>query len=464
MSHESRTRTETVLATPTLLDAARVIIKGPAFNRTKTAGYDIKPGEKILLISKTTDDPAVTEALVTAMREIDATCDVLILDIPDRAMTAHDEFRGMMFNVPGIEQDPNFDRWWNKLKWVEEVAVDQHYNLLIQGEGGALPVLAEGVRYEGAPWYHRVTFPAAGYPWPLWDLINQKAWTPIWERGRGARVELTDPEGTSLQWTLFPEQWDADHYKRTGSRRRFEAEYYLGHLYGIPTPPHARNDTSGVIAGTINHFSRPFPPCKVTLKNGQAVQIEGGGEYGAKWAEIMALAKDVKYPEFPEPGLFYFWECAIGTHPKMVRPPGAFTLSGHATMYERLRSGYIHLGLGTPFGNPSETWAKEQGLPYGHVHIHLQFPTYTLHTVDGESLTLIEGGHLMALDDPEVIELARQYGDPAELLSEAWIPPVPGISVPGSYADYAADPAKWIEDRDHVGGPDAVRPTITRQP
>jgi hypothetical protein len=457
MPNEGDLRTETLLATPTLLDAARVIIKGPAFNRTKTAGYDMKPGERVLLVAKTTDDPAVTEALVTAMRELDVTCDVITFDIPDRPMNALDEFRGMVYNIPGIEEDPNFDRWRKKFKWVEEVAVNEGYDLLIQGEGGPLPIL-RNTRYEGAPWYHRVTFPAAGYPWPLWDLINRKAWEPIWTRGRNAHVTLTDPEGTSLEWTLFEEHWDAEHYERTGSRRRFEEAYYLGHLYGIPTPPYTRSDVRGVIAGTINHYSRPFVPCRAHIKDGQVVRVEGGGEYGAKWAELIESTAHIKYPEFPRPGMFWLWECAIGTHPKMVRPPFAFSLSGHATMYERLRSGYIHLGMGTAYANPSEKWAKEQGLPYGHVHIHLQFPTLTIGATDGEEITIIRNGRLTALDDPEVIELARQYGDPREMLREAWIPPIPGISVPGDYADYAADPAAWIERYDTEGGPEASQP------
>ncbi|HVT96370.1 MAG TPA: hypothetical protein VHE33_02620, partial [Acidobacteriaceae bacterium] len=453
MANGSQVQTKTLLATPTLLEAARVIVKGPSFNRTKTAGYDIKPGEKVLLLSKTTDDPAVTEALVTAMREVGASCDVIVLDVPDRPVNALDEYRAMMHNIPGIEPDPNFTRWYQKMRWVEELAVAQQYNLLIQGEAGQLPVLEGGVRYEGAPWFHRVTFPAAGFPWPLWDLINKKAWAPIWEKGRGGRVTLTDPEGTALEWTLFPEHWEAEHYAKTGSRRRFQDEYYLGHLYGIPTPPYEQSDTEGVIAGTINHFGRPFPWCQVSIEAGQVTAVEGGGEYGDKWRSLLEETKQIKYPEFPRPGMFWLWECAIGTHPKMARPPAAFTLSGHATMYERLRSGYIHLGMGTTVGSPSEAWAAEQGLPYGHIHIHLQFATYVLRTVDGEEITVIRNGHLAALDDPEVVELAKQYGDPYELLQEAWIPPVPGISIPGNYDDYAADPAAWIERYELEGGP-----------
>ncbi len=256
----------------------------------------------------------------------------------------------------------------------------------------------------------------------MWDLINKKTWEPIWTRGKGAWVHLTDPEGSDMRFRLKEEHWEASHYE--GHRRRFEPNYYLGHLFGYPTPPYNPGiEAEGVLAGTINHYSRPFPHAKAFFEGGKVARVEGGGEYGDKWREIMDLTKDIKYPEYPDKGLFWMWEVAIGTHPKMARPPYAFTLSGHAAMYERLRSGYIHVGIGTANANVSETWAEERGLPWGHLHIHMQFPTYTLETADGEEITVIKDGHLTALDDPEVIALASQYGDPAELLAEAWTPP-----------------------------------------
>ena len=441
------TSTPTMVVTPTLLEAARAIVRGPSFNRTKTAGYDVKPGEKILLVEKSTDDPVVTEALTQAMREAGATVDVFHVDIKDRPMDHMDEFRGLFHHIPGIESDDAFTLWKAKFKWLEKVAEEQGYALLIQGEGGALPKL-NGPRYEGAPWFHRVTFPAAGFPWPVWDLINKKTWEPIWTRGKGAWVHLTDPEGSDMRFRLKEEHWEASHYE--GHRRRFEPNYYLGHLFGYPTPPYSPGiEADGVLAGTINHYSRPFPHAKAFFEGGKVTRVEGGGEYGDKWREIMELTKDIKYPEYPDKGLFWMWEVAIGTHPKMARPPYAFTLSGHAAMYERLRAGYIHVGIGTANANVSEAWAEERGLPWGHLHIHMQFPTYTLETTDGEEITVIKDGHLTALDDPEVIALASQFGDPAELLAEAWTPPVPGISVPGDYwKDYAPDPAAWFERYD----------------
>lgn len=445
----SRTATDapTMVVTPTLLEAARTIVRGPSLNRTKTAGYDVKPGEKVLLVEKSTDDPMVTQALTQAMREVGAKVDVFHVDIEDRPMDHLDEFRGLLHNIPGVEHDQAFKLWREKFEWLERAAVEQGYTLLLQGEAGALPKL-DGVRYEGVPWFHRVTFPAAGFPWPLWDLINKKAWEPIWEYGRNAVVELTDPEGSEMRWRLQEKYFEASHYE--GARRRFEPKYYLGHLFGWPTPPYDDGlEAEGVVAGTINHFGRPFPHAKAYFDGAKLTKVEGGGEYGDKWREVMELTKDIQYPEFPGKGLFWLWECAIGTHPKMARPPHAFTLSGHAAMYERLRSGIIHIGIGTANHNYAEKWAEEKGLPWGHLHIHMQFPTYKLHTTDGDEFTVIKDGRLTALDDPEVIELAAEYGDPEALLTEAWIPPIPGISVPGDYwNDYAPDPAKWIEEND----------------
>jgi hypothetical protein len=46
-----------------------------------------------------------------------------------------------------------------------------------------------------------------------------------------------------------------------------------------------------------------------------------------------------------------------------------------------------------------------------------------------------------------VRDLAAQYGDPDQLLHDDWIPEIPGITVPGSYEDYAKDPLPWVYGR-----------------
>ena len=51
-------------------------------------------------------------------------------------------------------------------------------------------------------------------------------------------------------------------------------------------------------------------------------------------------------------------------------------------------------------------------------------------TLVTERGTVIENGHLTALDDPKIRKIAKKYGDPDELLKELWIPAVPGINTP----------------------------------
>lgn len=105
------------------------------------------------------------------------------------------------------------------------------------------------------------------------------------------------------------------------------------------------------------------------------------------------------------------------------------------------------MGFGTLWRSAEEKWAGERGLLYGHLHIHLLFPTLVVTAKDGKEYTVIRDGRLTALDDPEVRKLASQYGDPEDLLKEDWIPQVPGITCPGSYKEYAKDPALWIYPR-----------------
>jgi hypothetical protein len=104
----------------------------------------------------------------------------------------------------------------------------------------------------------------------------------------------------------------------------------------------------------------------------------------------------------------------------------------------------IHVGLGTSWRSEYEDWAAEKHLLYGHLHVHLLFPTLDVLTPSGETVRVIERGRLTALDDPEVRRLAERLGDADDLLKEDWVPQVPGISAEGSYEEYARDPARWI--------------------
>ena len=269
-------------------------------------------------------------------------------------------------------------------------------------------------------------------------LINKKTWDPIWEYGRGGRARLTDAEGTDISWTYWDEYYD-------GTRYGFSSTPRNGHLFGHPVPPIiAKEDAAGVVAGTTSHFSRAFPQVRVELEGGQIVKVIGGAAYGDAWRDLLEESRRTQYPCFPRPGLFYLWEVAIGTNPKILRPSHIELHSSGGFEWERRRSGVIHMGFGTLWRSDEEKWAGENGILYGHLHIHLLFSTFTITTKSGKDYTIIRNGRLTALDDPEVRKLAENYGDPDDLLREDWIPQIPGITSPGSYDDYASNPGAWI--------------------
>lgn len=256
-------------------------------------------------------------------------------------------------------------------------------------------------------------------------------------------MRITDPEGTDFSYILHEDYYD-------GSRRGFTDNPVrsYSHLLGHPPPPFLpAEDATGVCAGTTSHYTRAFPQVRLRLEQGCVTSIEGGDRYGAEWASLLDESRGTQYPCFPRPGLFWIWEVAIGTNPKIARPTGIEYLSSGGFEWERRRSGVIHLGFGTRWRGPEEAWSVERGLLYGHLHVHLLFATFAVTSREGETRYLIKNGRLCALDEPEVRDLASRFGDPDQLLREDWIPSVPGVSARGDYAEYARDPAAWIYAR-----------------
>lgn len=393
-------------------------------------------GNKVLIAVDREYDPDVPQAIAEALRERGAHVDILTLDVgePDREFDLLDEVRVIMRREPW-ERNP---RRWEGIPFVEDFAAQRGYDLLIHGKGG--PVPKTNFRYEQIPWLRVEHFrqPSTIYPLELHLLVNQKTWEPIWEHGRGGKARLTDSEGTDISWTYWEEYYD-------GSRYGFSAEPRNGHLFSHPVPPLvAKENAAGVVAGTTSHFTRAFPHLRVELEGGQIVSVGGGGAYGDAWRGLLEESKRTQYPCFPRPGLFYLWEAAIGTNPKISRLSDIERHSSGGFEWERRRSGVIHMGFGTLWRAPEERWAGERGLLYGHLHIHLLFATLVVTAKDGREYTVIRNGRLTALDDPEVRAVAARYGDPDELLKEDWIPQVPGITCSGSYEAYSREPAAWI--------------------
>lgn len=411
-------------------------------------GYSaVGPGDRVLIAVDSQYDHRIPEAIARALRDVrGARADIVIVDIgPDRPFDDLDEIRAIMRREHYREKP----RRYEGVPWVEEMAVSQGYDMLIHGRGGGHAADPRVARYEFIPWQVEEHFASAAtiYPRQLHALINRKAWEPIWDRGRGRRVHLTDREGTDVTYTLHP-----DYYERTGTP--FKSTPNWGHLMAHPLPPIVpQADAEGVFAGTTNHFGRPFPKIRLTVGGGRLEQIEGGGGYGDSWRDLLEESRRISYPCFPGEGLFWLWEVAIGTNPKIRRPRAIHLHSSGGSEWERRRSGVIHVGLGTSWRSPYEEWAAEHRLPYGHLHVHLLFPTLDVVTGSDERLRVIENGRLTALNDPEVRRLAGSLGDPDVLLREDWIPPIPGLTTEGSYEEYASDPVRWIYPPEAIIGP-----------
>jgi hypothetical protein len=427
---------------------ARFVCHEEGIRRTAVGfiGYAaVSAGDRVLIAVDSHYDPRIPEAIARVLRdEKGAQVDIVCVDIgPDRLFDDLDEIRVIMRR----EDYRTNPRRYEGFPWVEELAVRNGYTMLIHGRGGGHAADPRVKLYEFIPWQLEEQFagPATVYPRELHALINRKAWDPIW-RSRGGRAHLTDPEGTDVTYTLWP-----DYFGRSGTP--FKETPNWGHLMAHPLPPLVEEgDAAGVFAGTINHFGRPFPRIRLTMEAGRLERVEGGGGYGEGWRALLEESRRTQYPCFPREGLFWLWEVAIGTNPKVRRPAKIHMLSSGGAEWERRRSGMIHIGLGTSWRSPYENWAAERGLLYGHLHIHLLFPTLDVTARSGETSRIIDHGRLTALDDPEVRRLAETYGDPADLLREDWIPTVPGINAPGSYDSYARDPVPWIYPPEAVNG------------
>lgn len=400
--------------------------------------WDLQKGERVLLKVTNWHDPMVVEAARLTLEKFG--CDYKI-EVEEKGpipkWEGHDEVEYY------LKRTPELARWIDE--W-EKIDARGDYDKIIQGYGG--PILRErNIKIQRFPFItpEMVASDAHLFPAELLTAIDE--WT--WRTVRSAKtVHITDPEGTDFRFTNHDEYWNEDRtvYNREFVEKSYPSnvaygETYLpGHIWGRPHFHIPKEDGTGVIAGTMNHIA-PYPRMELHIENSKIVDIVGGGLFGEKLRRVRDQTKDVQYPGFNTPGLMQWWEASIGTNPKVHRPREGYTQGYNCGLYERTRSGIIHIGYGTVISAEGEREAAKDGKLVGHWHIHLNYPTYIAEGTPNGDVKVIENGRLKALDDPEIRELAAKYGDPDELLREDWIPAVPGLNLPGDYdKDYASDP------------------------
>lgn len=423
-----------------LLPYLEEVAKRP-YNQGLHACWDLRPGERVLLRVDNWHDPLVIEACKRILEKYGCKYEIVVADRgPIPTWEGHNEVEYYLARTKELAEW--MDEW-------ERISAEGKYDKLLWGYGG--PVLCDDrIKIQRMPFItpEMLASPAHTLPWEVLDAIDK--W--VWDRIRHARrVRIVDPEGTDITFTNHDEYYDSkrEFYHPDLVRdfwrgnEKFGKTYLPGHILGRPWMFLPNEESYGVIAGTMNHIG-PVPWTQLVVENSRIIEIREGGLFGDKLRKLMEETKELQYPGFPGKGLFYWWEASIGTNPHIHRPRKDFLKGWVNCLYERMRSGVIHMGFGTIISSYPERLAAKQGLPVGHWHIHLYFPTVTCEMVDGSTEPLIEDGHLLALDDPKIHKTAAKYGDPDLLLSESWIPAIPGINVKGDYwKHYASDPTAW---------------------
>jgi hypothetical protein len=301
------------------------------------------------------------------------------------------------------------------------------------------------------------------YPGDVWQLAEEQLLEPLVYIDR---VEVTDPEGTNLHADISEEmaqRWAAGAYQRghlymfpnqaTGRFGYSFVNYPAFQQKWLPREPIARIE--GVLAGTQGHGGF-FPRWEIYFKNGFISDVKGGGAQGEALKEFLHYPglNELTFPYHNQPGYWYLYEIAFGSHPKSFRHPGPMLATGN-TSPERVRSGVIHWGLGIRLWHdpdaPTESkkwreFTEEHNVAFDHGwHTQTYFTTYRVRLRNANKwVNLLDKGHMTTLDNPEVRALASRYGDPNYLLTEDWIPEVPGINAPGDYLkDYAPNPGAY---------------------
>ncbi len=219
---------------------------------------------------------------------------------------------------------------------------------------------------------------AGRFPIPLFTEIGERARKLI-ENAQKIRI-LTDsgsdltfegPKGVRYSMPLQPGTWD-----------NFPP-------MGINQYPTKANGVIVFDESTIT--GKPSSPMKIDIEDNFATGIEGGS--GAERNAIESFAN----------GKLAVRHLMIGLNPKvrMVNAP----------QFERARAaGTAHLGLD---GTGSSTTLDRSKPGFSHLDMIMDTPTIWV-----DEKLFVKDRRLLILDDPELIAIAKQYGDPKKVLAQ----------------------------------------------
>lgn len=357
---------------------------------------EVKSGDEVVIMTTTETNPVVSEAFAVACEEAGGKVTLITL----KGQSAIDGTDATEF-VPvqwwpqsAIRAMFGSDVTFNLTRWsdVHSFGQDNFENLLKEHKTRFVRVQINTKEGLASSW--------ATFPHELDQLLGYKAHQQVKD---GKRVRVTDPAGTDVSFTYTI--LTSFRLKKEPSYRRTFGSRNVGLV------PHEAN---GTIVSSSLHFG-PMPTMKITVENGRGTKIEGGGKAGALWSYIWERDKDAKPIYHPGPGVNWLEECMFAIHPKARRVLGGYSGQNAAWAWEGgdRRAGILHFG----FGDGGIMTEEMPRLVHHHRDVVIHYPTVT---VDGK--TIIDNGHLLLLDDAEVREVAKKYGDPDEVLRVEWVP------------------------------------------
>jgi len=288
------------------------------------------------------------------------------------------------------------------------------------------------------------------YPYTIWTMIEEWMAQLL---GSASDIRITDPQGTDLRFSIpeaVSQLWEKlilrpNHMMAYPPMafRVWPCTMNLEEYIKYSTP--VWNTTEGTVASAQGHNGF-YQAIKLHFKKGIVREIEGEGKCADAWRKNQEKWGDVQYPGFPEPGYLYHVDIAVATNPKAFRSRYIWKQNVFGT--DRMRAGVIHMGFGLENPDPKfGEFVHNEKVPGKHgSHVHIYFPTYAIkQRGTGRWLKVIDKGWITLFDNPMIRRLASTIGDPNSIFSYDWVPPLPGINMPGDYADYARDPARWAE-------------------
>ena len=374
---------------------------------------DMEAGSSLLIVTDRSQDPRLAQAFQKYAAGLDARVDVVVLN----------GFPGKRDPIQLLEHWG--DNWWPQWLWKAATEYDYVINMTYlvisytyqEGVEVRNWLSQHGVK----SWLNmrlsveRLVYPPyAHYPEELMRAINRKVRESI-PRGR-VQVHLTSPEGTDL--------WLDNDY--TGELEELEKQEKEGRFsMQVSALPTQFKNARGKIVTSSLHVGMLDEPVTLWVEDSRVRKVEGGKGLDSYLTRKFEEFDSVDVGGRGRVGIRWVEEITFTAHPKdlaLIRPDDSFSglfsnwSGGHS------RSGAIHISVGGGF----RTRVAPPGVKKGfHFVFELYFPTLVI-----GGRTMVENGHLVALDDPEVRQVAKRFGSAEEWLTEAWIPAIPGINAP----------------------------------